>query len=183
VIGLIAVGLSLLGPLFEMEAQASAPPEPLARVVGAPTATCTLHGCRYEVTCEDPSGGSGCIFNLALLTKQGQLLTKAPVCILDEPGGTCPPVGEGASLGSGETTTLELDLIKTGRKVIKQSLDQGRRRIKEGGWEAHRPEFLGPESEDEAAAWDAIPGFFTYKVFGGWLVLQREEDIKIKLKG
>ena len=109
--------------------------------------------------------------------------TRVPVCILDEEGeGECLPKAKLQYLDPGETTTLQLRLLKVGRQEVKHLLKRGKRAIKGGGWETIRADLIGPESEAEAEAWDAVPGFNTYAVLGGWLVFQTDEDTKIRLK-
>jgi hypothetical protein len=180
ILSLAVVGLLLLAvPIEGQKAQAFPVPDALSRVVGAPKATCTPRGCRYEVTCESP-GEAGCIFTLAL--SRGVYLTKIPTCILDEDGeDNCPPEAKGVYLGPGETKMLKLRLLRSGRQAVKDRLKRGDRTIK-GGWEVFRLDLLGPESYEEAEAWDAVPGFFTYPVLGGWLVFQSDQDTKIRLK-
>ena len=177
-VGLVALAL----PIEGQKAQAFPVPDALSRVVGAPTATCTPRGCRYKVTCEEPTGEYGCIFGLSL-TRKGTYLTRVPVCILDEEGeGECLPKAKLQYLDPGETTTLKLRLLKVGRQEVEHLLKRGKRAIKGGGWETIRADLIGPESEAEAEAWDAVPGFNTYAVLGGWLVFQTDEDTKIRLK-
>ena len=174
--------LVLALPIEGQKAQAFPVPDALSRVVGAPTATCTPRGCRYKVTCEEPTGEYGCAFALSLNRRTGGYLTRIPVCILDEEGeGECLPRAKGVYLDSGETTTLKLRLLKVGRQEVTRRLKRGKRTIK-GSWEAVRIDLLGPDSEAEAEAWDAVPGFFTYPVLGGWIVFQLDEDTKIRLK-
>ncbi len=172
---LVVLALPVVGG---QEAQASPPPEGLSRVVGAPSATCTPRGCRYEVACE--STGEGCIFTLSLYWRG--YLTKIPTCIVDpEDPVKCLPEAKGVYLKSGQTKTLKLGVLGLRRHEIEDRLKRGDRTLK-GGWEAFRLDYLGPVNEDEEADWDAIPGFFTYPVLGGWLVFQLDQDTKIKLK-
>ena len=183
ILSVAVVGFLLLAvPIDGQKAQAFPVPDALSRVVGAPKATCTPRGCRYKVTCEEPTGEYGCAFALSLSRRRGGFLTRIPVCILDEDGeGECLPEAKPVYLDSGETTTLKLKLLKVGRQEVKRRLKRGKRTIK-GSWEAVRIDLLGPDSEAEAEAWDAVPGFYTYEVLGGWIVFQFDEDTKIRLK-
>jgi hypothetical protein len=168
---------------IEPEAGAIVPPADISRIVGADTATCTPRGCSYEVTCAAPNGQHDCLFALGL-TSQGRFLTRIDECIADEQGHEdCLPEAEGVALLPGETRKLKLRLLGSGRQEVKRLLKKHKRKIKGGGWEAVRADLaLAPQNEGEAQAWDAIPGFFTREVLGGWLVFQLDSDTKIRLK-
>ena len=183
IIASLPLAVSLLVLPIGPEAEAIAPPADISRIVGADTATCTPRGCSYEVTCEAPNGQYGCLFALGL-TSQGRFLTRIDECIADAQGQEdCPAEAEGVALFPGETKKLKLKLLGSGRQEVKRLLKNHKRKIKGGGWEAVRSDLaLAPQSESEAEAWDAVPGFFTRDVLGGWLVFQLDSDTKIRLK-
>jgi hypothetical protein len=200
VLSVAVVGLLLLALLIEgQKAQAYLPDATVARVVGAPKATCTPRGCRYQVTCQDPTPTTGepgsptpdlpgCLLKLSLIGPPG-FLTWINECIPDrgdvDGEGKCLPEAKTVILGPGETTNLKLNLLKAGRKEIKRHLKKGKRSIR-GGWEAKRTDLdFAVQSEAEAETWDAFfPGFRARatEVSGYWIVFQVDYNIKIKLR-